>query len=165
MENEIWKDIEKLKGRYMISNLGRVRCLKTNNIRKLKKDKDGYHELVIRNGKGYVYLKIHRAVAEAFIPNPDGLPIINHKNEIKSDNRVENLEWCTVAYNNAYSAKKCPRAGKIVFQYSLDGKLVAKHRSIKEAGRSNNIDPKSIYRWCMKNGGVGHGYKWFFEIA
>jgi hypothetical protein len=165
MENEIWKEIEKLKGRYMISNLGRVRCVKTNNIRKLKKDKDGYHELVIRDGKSYVYLKIHRVVAEAFIPNPDNLPVINHKNEVKWDNRSSNLEWCTVAYNNTYGTRKEKSiGGKAVLQYDLDGRLVAEYRSIRDAGKRNRIDPKSIYRWCEKNGGVGHGYKWYYKL-
>lgn len=165
MENEIWKDIERLKGRYMISNLGRVRCVKTNNIRKLQKDKDGYHALVIRNGKSYVYLKIHRAVAEAFIPNPEKLPVINHKNEIKSDNRSSNLEWCTVAYNNNYGTRKEKTVGgKAVLQFDLDGRFISEYRSIREAGKQNQIDPKSICRWCMKNGGVGHGYKWYFKM-
>jgi hypothetical protein len=165
MENETWKDIESLKGRYMISNLGRVRCVKTNNIRKPKKDKDGYHELVIRNGKAYVYLKIHREVAKAFVPNPENLPVINHKNEIKSDNRSSNLEWCTVAYNNNYGTRKEKTVGgKAVLQFDLGGRFISEYRSIREAGRQNKINPKSIYRWCMKNGGVGHGYRWYFKM-
>lgn len=107
---EEWKEIIQYKNQYEISNLGRVKMLsyKTSDGRKLKekirktyKNNSGYLMITIKN-KHYL---IHRLVAEAFIPNPNNLPQINHKDENKENNRVDNLEWCTTKYNNNYGTK------------------------------------------------------------
>lgn len=107
---EIWKDIEGYEGLYQVSNLGRVKSLNYRRTGKevilsLHTDKDGYKQISLhKNGKINTY-QVHRLVAEAFIPNPDNLPQVNHKIddfEHKSDNRVENLEWCTAEYNTNY---------------------------------------------------------------
>lgn len=118
MENEIWKDIAGWEGLYQVSNCGRVRSVKRTvwdnrgyyknvpeKILKAGKTKNGYMLVVlIKDGVGKSH-KVHQLVAKAFIPNPSNLPIINHKNEIKSDNRVENIEWCSYSYNNSYNGK------------------------------------------------------------
>lgn len=104
-KNEIWKDIENFEGKYQISNFGRVKTLKRKfvyktKIMKLKNDKDGYKLInlnITRVGK--ITLKVHRMVANAFIPNPKMKPMVNHKNLVKFDNRIENLEWVTRAEN------------------------------------------------------------------
>lgn len=108
---EIWKDIEGYEGKYEVSNLGNVRSLNYRGSGKVKllkqiPDKDEYKTIQLcKNGKIKTY-KVHRLVAIAFIPNPDNLPIINHKDEDKTNNNVNNLEWCTIAYNNNYGTKK-----------------------------------------------------------
>lgn len=100
---EIWKDIEGYDGAYQISNFGRVYSNKRNKVLKPSKGEKGYLTVWLSNkGKGN-HIKIHRLVAAAFIPNPDNLPQINHKDEDKTNNHVGNLEYCDNRYNTIYS--------------------------------------------------------------
>lgn len=110
MDREEWKDIKGYEGIYQISNMGRVKSLsngkyKKEKIRKYRKDKDGYLQLNLHKNNVMTTFKVHRLVAEAFIPNPHNLPQVNHKDEDKTNNRVDNLEWCTVEYNNNYGTR------------------------------------------------------------
>ena len=101
---EQWRPIEGYEGLYEVSNLGRVKSLKCGRERILKPQmkKKGYLQVGLRKEGKYKMFKVHRLVAQAFIPNPEGLPQINHKDENPSNNRVENLEWCDSKYNNNY---------------------------------------------------------------
>lgn len=107
---EIWKDIINYEGKYEVSNLGRVRSLSyngTGEIKLLKQgtDKKGYKRVgLCKNGKTKHYY-VHRLVAITFIPNPDDLSIVNHKDENPANNNVNNLEWCTSEYNNNYGTR------------------------------------------------------------
>ena len=104
---EEWKDIKGYEGIYQISNKGRVKSLKFNkeNILIPAKHNRGYLFInLCKNGKVKKYL-IHRLVAEAFLPNPDNLPQVNHKDENKLNNNVENLEWCSNKYNVNYGSR------------------------------------------------------------
>ena len=115
---EEWKDIKGYEGIYQISNKGRVKTL-GNNRRKEKiregiADNTGYKRISLcKNGKEKKY-SIHRLVAQAFLPNPDNLPVVNHKDENKLNNNVENLEWCTQKYNVNYSSSNGRPAKKII---------------------------------------------------
>lgn len=92
---ENWKDIEGYEGLYQVSNLGRVKRVTTGRVLKGCKDKDGYLRVdLCKNGKHKTH-KIHRIVAQAFIPNPEHKPEVNHIDENKTNNMVSNLEWST----------------------------------------------------------------------
>ena len=102
----IWKDIPGYEGLYKVSNTGKIFSVVTNRELSVIQKKDGYTCISLcdkdHNKKQY---RIHQLVAKAFIPNPNNLPMINHKNEIKNDNRVENLEWVTAQQNSSYGTR------------------------------------------------------------
>ena len=137
LPGEEWKDVKGYEGIYKVSNKGRVKALekttivKCNNnlngskrvwsekIHRCQLQKDGYVRTQLYKDNKRKTVKVHRLVAEAFIDNPGNLPFVNHKDEVKSNNCIENLEWCTCAYNVQYSAYKkhkkikCVTTGKI----------------------------------------------------
>lgn len=119
MEKEIWKDIEGYEDLYQVSSYGRVMIkdrlvcsekqnrsyVKKGRLMKLEVDKDGYHVATLNRGlpTRKQRFRVHRLVAAAFIPMIEGKNIVDHINEIKNDNRVENLRWCTIQENTQWS--------------------------------------------------------------
>lgn len=110
MIKEIFKDIEGYENLYQVSNLGNVKSLNYKHTGKEKiltpdKDRYGYFKVVLhKQGKRKKFF-VHRLVAQAFLPNSQNLEQVNHKNEIKTDNRVQNLEFCTPKYNANYGTR------------------------------------------------------------
>ena len=161
MEEEIWKDVIGFEGKYQVSNLGNVRSLNYHGVGYIKnlkkqKGKDGYFYICLsKNGKLKNYA-VHRLELEAFVPNKENLPQVNHKNEIKQDNRLENLEWCTRKYNINYGTGHYRSACKLIKKRAKPVRCIETNkvfRSINEAARSINDYPGTISNICNKKFG------------
>lgn len=178
---EIWKDINGYEGFYQVSNLGRVRSMDRyvngnhitcdfqfmkGKIRKPVQDKLGYLRVSLRKNGSYKAYLIHRLVAEAFIPNPDNLPCVNHKDENPGNPRVDNLEWCTVDYNLKYS-NVAERINKFKFrkviQYDLNMNEIQRWNSLKEASKFINTPQQNISRCCRGKCKTCGKYIWRYD--
>lgn len=163
MTDEIWKDIFGYGGVYQVSNMGRVRSCKRKSWKILRavKLKNGYEAVNLYSDKRQMFY-VHRLVAQAFIPNPNEYRYVNHKKEVKTDNRVSNLEWCTAFYNNHYSdIYKSTRTH--VTQYSKDMVKIRSFISQREASRATGIPQPDISICCNYKQQTAGGYIWRFE--
>lgn len=152
---------------YQISDDGRVWSKKSNKWLK-PIDVNGYKKVSLyKNGKLYQRL-VHRLVAETFIPNPNNYEEINHINEDKSDNRVENLEWCTSSYNINYGTRierQVSSISKKVFQYSIYNVLLNTYKSCTEAERENpSFNHRGISYACIGKLKTYKGFKWSHSL-
>ena len=172
-ELELWKDIKGYEGLYKVSNLGEIKAINkfyrhTEKILKQATRKDGYKQIgLFKNGKGKNFY-VHRLVAQAFIPNPNNLPQVNHKDENKTNNCIDNLEWCTIKYNNNYGTlierqRKAKNRVKGVIQLKLDGSYINKFYSISEASRETGVTRTSIGECCRGERKQTGGYKWKYD--
>lgn len=107
-DKEVWRLIPGYNHPYQVSNYGRV--LGTKGLMKPYDNGYGYLVVELRKGREGKHLRVHRLVAEAFLPNPDNLPEVNHKDENKHNNAVDNLEWCTRSYNKKYGSGRKMRS-------------------------------------------------------
>lgn len=178
LEGEVWKGLRGCESKYRISNYGRLKSLvreypHLGGIRRTKEkiikpqlDKTtGYYKAVTYT-KGVPVL-IHRMVSTTFIPNPNGYPFVNHKDENRKNNTLENLEWCTPKYNLEYShvsEKNKDKLFKKVVQIDKDGNIVNKFKTTGEAARYLGLGSYSSIALCCK-GGIGSvkGFIWRYE--
>ena len=153
------KDIKGYEGIYAITSCGRVWNYRIKRFMQPKKGKDGYLRIILcRDGIKKTYL-IHRLVAEAFISNPNNYPIVNHKDEIKSHDWVNNLEFCDKSYNASYGT--CPT--KISKANSIKVKCVETgiiYNSYTEAALSVGVNKSRISLVCNGKAKTAGGYHW-----
>lgn len=157
--SEEWKDIVGYEGLYQVSSFGKVYSNYTHKNLSQGTHKDGYKFVTLRKNCKQKCMLVHRLVAEAFIPNPNNFPFINHKDETPSNNNVNNLEWCTCQYNNTYNdahIKRGKKLGRTVYAYDKDGNLIGKYFSGREAGRKNNTSSGAVTHVCNGDYGVAN---------
>lgn len=181
---EVWKPIKDFEGYYEVSNLGNVRSvdrivevqsknqfgsyttkrLCKGTILRPSTNNFGYpYVLLCKDGK-YTTLYVHRLVAQAFLPNPDSLPEVNHIDEDKTNNRVTNLEWCSSKYNSNYGTRNktiSTTRGKVVSMYDMEGNKLNTFKSARSAARSlNKKTAAGITMCCKGKRKTAYGYIW-----
>lgn len=180
MNKELWRPVVGYEGLYEVSNFGRVRSL-GNRTHK------GVHILKQANKGKYLFVElckdgvrkqflVHRLVAQAFIPNPENKPTVDHINMFKTDNKVENLRWATqteqhtfidqdirereIMKNRNSPKQKC----RAVCQYTIDGAFICEYPSLSEAERQINVGNANISKVCLGKSKTAGGYIWKFKI-
>lgn len=162
-----WKHIPNYKDRYLINERGDVYSLFSKRLLKPKIDKYGYLVIALsKNGKTR-YFGVHRLVAITFIPNIENKPCVNHINEVKTDNRVCNLEWVTVKENDNHGTRNARMARskkkKSVIQMDLSKNIIAIHDGIKDAQRNTGVNRNSIRDVCRGNRLTAGGFAWAYK--
>lgn len=173
--SETWKTIPGFEGYYEVSNLGRVRSLnrtvtssrgkqyiKRGRIRKpILNDTTGYYAVVLCGEKTKKTMTVHRLVAMSFLENPQNYNCVNHKNENKRDNRVENLEWCSKAYNNNFGSRKTASDKPVVAKHMITGER-AVFQNARMAAKKTGANYKNISACCRGKRRQAAGYEWRF---
>lgn len=182
---EVWKTVRGFPS-YEVSSYGRVRSVDRISSRngssalihgaelKQRKDPRGYLRVTLYAGArdNCKHMSVHRLVADTFIPNPNGLACVNHKDEDKLNNRAENLEWCTHKYNSNYGTAIARRVqhqdwksiaekqSTPVNQYDLNGNLIRTWESMSECEREAGFKIVGISKCCSGKLKTYRGYKW-----
>lgn len=157
MIKEIFKDIEGYENLYQISNHGRVKSLGNDKTRKekilkLTKYNNGYLMVILSKQGKVKHFLVHRLVSEAFIPNPDNLSCVNHKDENKMNNTIQNLEWCDYKYNNNYGTRTEKTSKKVLCVET--GVVYPSVKEAKEKTKLHSID--AVCRGMRKTCGNFH---------
>ena len=170
---EEWRDIKGYEGKYQVSNLGRIKSI---NYKKRKGcegilspiyDSEGYCRVFLYKNNKSRKFTIHRLVAQTFIPNPNNLPQVNHKDENKANNYASNLEWCDCKYNQNYGTRN-KRIGKTLGKKTLCVTTGEIFNSTIEASIKYGVDNRRISECCNKKRNsagklpTGEKLKWMY---
>lgn len=173
---EEWRDIPGYEGFYQVSNFGEVRSVSRDVVTKdgrifHYKEKSlspssvrgGYQGVMLCKSGVNKSIMVHRLVAQSFLANPDNLPEVNHKDRNVTNNRADNLEWCTRLYNSRYDGAVARRSAlykKPVRQLSLNNVIINEYSSVKEASRQTGICRTSISKAATGAISKAGGFKW-----
>lgn len=187
---EVWKPIPDYESLYEASSFGNIRSLgrtvytkyfrngqyKPGKILHPTKNKvSGYMSVMLTKDGKHIRCYVHRLVASAFLPNPNNLPQVNHKDQNRQNNAVSNLEWCSISYNSTYAdaidkhRESFLKTGytKKIYQYTLSGELVGIYRNGEEAARATGLQGRCIRQATTgisslgyKNNNQYRGYIW-----
>lgn len=180
LPNEEWRDVVGYEGLYQVSNLGRIKSLERRVPRSNGKTMLVRERICkVSINRKYIYvtlskygkqpnMKVHRLVAEAFIPNPGNLPQINHKDENPANNQVLNLEYCTSGYNRSYGTinKRIKdtwrkKHGVKIIRMNLDGSFSKEYKCTKDV-QDDGFDRRAVYRCCKRTNRTHRNYRWSF---
>lgn len=175
---EIWKNIKEYKGKYQVSNKGRVKNTNTNKILSQSTNNCGYYRVSLYSNKITKVVDVHRIVAETFINNPKNKKEVNHIDGNKANNNINNLEWVTHKENINHAwknklfepvrqasrryGKNNPVAKKVI-QYDIHGNKVKEYDSIADAVKETNINKTSIGKCCNGRQRTAGKYIWKFN--
>lgn len=173
---EIWKNINGYEGLYQVSNTGLIKSFRkwkragmpSEYILNPSISNTGYCQVTLYDGNERHKFLVHRLVATAFIPNPENYSYVNHKDENKLNNSVDNLEWCTMQYNNNYGTAKLRSSitkSKPVEQYLPSGQLVAKYICISIASDLTGVPKSGIKSCCQGKCSSSKGYIWKYASS
>lgn len=168
---ETWKDIVGYEGLYQVSSCGRVKSFRKwkkascpdEYILKQSLNNTGYYQVMLYTKDSRKKFLVHRLVAEAFIENPKQLPYINHIDENRTNNSVENLEWCTARYNNTYGTgtfRRMLSKGFPVEQRLVNGQLLATYVTSSIAQKITGISRKEITSCIRGDSQSAGGFIW-----
>jgi hypothetical protein len=178
LSNEYWKDIEGYEGLYQVSNLGRVKSLRSNKILKQQTDKNGYKRVILSYLNKQKCFQVHRLVAIAFILNTDDKPTVNHEDGNKENNLVSNLSWATNSEQTKHAIKNklidlskrdyksiiektISKTRKPIVQYDINGNLIKRFIGINVAKRETGIN--NIEKCLSGERQTAGGYIWKYE--
>ena len=167
-DEEIWCPVKNYESLYEVSDQGRVKSLKFGKERILKQGRmpNGYLLVCLYNNGEKKSCKVHRLVAQTFIPNPDNLPEVNHKDENKENNSVQNLEWCDRKYNQNYGTgiqRMAEKKSKQVLQFTKSGEFVREWKSAMDVQRTIGYFNNSISNCCNGKLKSAYGYIWKYK--
>lgn len=161
-----WKPIGDYEDLYLISDYGEINSLRSRKLLSTKSLSSGYPCVSLCRGGGQKTFRVHRLVAKAFLPNPKGYNVVNHKDGNKLNNHVDNLEWCDTDWNNQHSIETGLKGYKAspVSQYSKEGVWVADFDSQQQAEDKTGICRKQINNCIKDKQKSAHGYVWKTKI-
>lgn len=169
---ERWKDIPGYEGRYRVSDFGHVYSIAKKKVMQPERIWCGYERVGLVRDKHTKHMLVHRLVADAFVMNPDGYTEVNHIDEDKTNNRADNLEWCSRTYNMTYGTIQTRRTEKLVndprqstpvLQIDSEGTVINEFPSLNEASRQTGINVGNICSCCQGKSKTANGYCWKYK--